>query len=471
MGLWGRQKLAAIRGEREPGERALARSWGRRLTVAGAILGLSIGLLSTVQLYQCGMLPPVNGDRAANFERLWRTMSALYPYSELKGADWQEIHARYAPRVAAAANGDEYFRLIGEMLAELQDAHTGVVEPPVLSDLHWIGLAREIQGQPVVTKVRPTVRIPGLVPGAVIVSREGLSVQEFVSRLPPALRSGSTEAQRKLRAYSVLLAIPPGREVPIAYRTPAGEVKDATLCWSDDYLAGAGAKDGPHAGQGKPAAPPLITARKLSSGLWVIIIPAFASEDHNLVAEFDAALEQAADAPGIILDVRRNGGGSSLVADAMAGRFFSRSFVYGHETYRRRIPLHVWRSRGEYRVRPRGRTYRGRLAVLTDTDTMSSAEMFVAALKDSGRALTVGRTTGGASGNPLTFLLPGGRVRFSTGAFHRLDGRLIEGEGISPDVPVEWSISAVVSGRDPDVEAAEAVLLHQGTWESTSRSG
>ena len=67
--------------------------------------------------------------------------------------------------------------------------------------------------------------------------------------------------------------------------------------------------------------------------------------------------------------------------------------------------------------------------------------------------------TAGSSGNPRVFTLPsGGSVRFSTGAFRRIGGRLIEDAGIVPYVEVEYSVADFRSGRDPDLEAAEALF-------------
>jgi len=72
----------------------------------------------------------------------------------------------------------------------------------------------------------------------------------------------------------------------------------------------------------------------------------------------------------------------------------------------------------------------------------------------------VGRLTAGASGNPIVFRLPGAyNVRFSTADFRRKDGTAIEGVGIVPDVEVDWTVEDLRQGRDPDLAAAEALLL------------
>jgi len=95
------------------------------------------------------------------------------------------------------------------------------------------------------------------------------------------------------------------------------------------------------------------------------------------------------------------------------------------------------------------------LILLTDVGCMSTTENFIVALIDSGRATTVGRHTGGSSGNPVRFMLTNGAfARFSTGDFRRLNGEPIEGLGIAPHIPVSWTVEDVRSGNDPDLDAA-----------------
>jgi C-terminal processing protease CtpA/Prc len=100
--------------------------------------------------------------------------------------------------------------------------------------------------------------------------------------------------------------------------------------------------------------------------------------------------------------------------------------------------------------------------LLIDPLVMSTAENFAVALVDSGRATAVGRRSGGASGNPISFKLPGeAQARFSTGDFRRLDGTRLEGIGVQPQAPVAWTIADARAGRDPDVETAVSLIIQE----------
>ncbi|MBE0410532.1 MAG: hypothetical protein IBX69_12460 [Anaerolineales bacterium] len=199
-----------------------------------------------------------------------------------------------------------------------------------------------------------------------------------------------------------------------------------------------------------------IQSRKLASGLGYIRIPTFGE---NLVEEFDLALDGLLDTPGLVLDLRGNGGGNTRYAFAVAGRFLDESFSIGQDHFRQRLPQRGWRLWLDMRVKPRKPVYSGDVVLLTDSGCMSTTEQFILALVDSGRAQVVGRRTAGATGNPVQFQLVGdGRARFSTGDFYRIDGTRLEGVGIIPDIEVEWTLDDFYQDRDPDLEAAEELL-------------
>ena len=201
--------------------------------------------------------------------------------------------------------------------------------------------------------------------------------------------------------------------------------------------------------------------QRLPSGLGLIRVPTFEEgPGHSLVTEFDAALDQLLDAPGLILDLRGNSGGSTTISDRAAGRFLDESFTYGRESYRVRLPQRGWLQSHACRVRSRSPVYTGPVVVLIDSSTMSAAEHFLAVLVDSDRVRTDGRRTGGGVSSSLSFRLPrGGVVQFSASDFRRNDGTPLEGQGIAPDLAVSWTINDLRQGRDPDVEAAERMIL------------
>jgi len=418
----------------------------RRLLLAHAALLVAVALAALIPLYRIGALAPPGEGRVGNFRRLRRALDAAYPYVELKGVDWDAAYERYAPQVAEAKTDEAYWSLVARMLAELNDGHTGVTSPSARSGLRTFAACRDLDGTLVLDRVGATAQAAGLARGDIVLAVDGRPIEEALAAVPAVLAGGSTPEQRRAAAAEVVLSTR-GEGLTVTVVDARAQERTVTLRVPDDPPPPPPAPQGPR-----------ITGERLPSGLGLIRVPSFG--DRDLVAEFDAALDPLMDAPGLILDLRGNGGGNTFVSDPIAGRFLAAPFTYGREHFRLRLPQRGWRPHFDYRVTPRGELYTGPVILLIDGGCFSTAENFIVALVDVGRATTVGRATGAGSGNPLPFRLTGGaRARFSTGDFRRNDGTPIEGRGITPDVPVAWTVDDLREGRDPDLDVAVGLLL------------
>lgn len=445
LALWSLQTRAALRGD---GRRA--RHLGRWLLGVPLSLVAAALLVATVQLYTLGALGPTSSDRVAEFERLWKTLDRHYVYFEQKGVDWDAVYAQYRPIVAEAGDDSAYFRSIYAMLAELRDGHTGLQEPPILYEgLHMFGVTREMAGEAVVVMTGRTAASIGLVEGAVVLAVNGEPVETRLAYWMERLAGGSSPWHHRRTAHFFLLATYDD-SLDVTFENLDGDRQTATLRF-DPTLA-------PQDRAPDTTAP--VTSERLPSGVGIIRITDFAmNRGPGLIRGFDRALDGMMDAPGIIIDVRGHNGGFSVWGDLIAGRFFEKGFEYGRTVFRTRLPQHLWRRSMAFRVTARGETYTGPVVLLIDHNTFSSGETFAVAMADSGRAYAIGRRTAGATGNPVTFRLRGGRARYSTGNFRRNDGRELEGAGVEPDLTVTWTRDDFLAGTDPDVAAAEAYLL------------
>jgi len=179
------------------------------------------------------------------------------------------------------------------------------------------------------------------------------------------------------------------------------------------------------------------------------------------------------DAAALIVDVRGNGGGSTpseLVAALMnrPRRWWTESTPASLPYFRLRAgegqwqyqpfarPELVWRSSLD---QPAADAYRGRLALLVDGGCLSSCEDLVMPFKDNGRAIVVGETTGGSSGQPYLLDLGDGMLAL-IGAKRETfpDGTRFEGVGIRPDLEVAPTAEDLRAGRDLVLEAARQRL-------------
>lgn len=421
----------------------------QRVVWAGhGLIVLAVALAALIPLYRIGALALPGETHQANFQRLWRALDYAYPYFELKGIDPDALYAVYAPQAAQAESDGDYWRVTAISLSELNDGHTGLLEPSVTSGRRYFATCRAIDGAVVVDQVGAIAQAAGLARGDVVLAVNGNPVEEALDALPSILRAGSTPQQRRLNAALNLLSTAHDT-LTVTASGAAGE-RSVTLVWPEDYAV--------VASQGAAGVEPLIAGQRLPSGLGLIRIPTFGS-GNDLVVEFDAALDGLLDTQGLIIDLRGNGGGSTFVSDRIAARFFDRPFTYGRDQFIARLPQRGWRGHFDYRIAPRGQIYDGAVVLLIDETNFSTAEQFIVALVDSGRATTVGRPTAGGCGNPLHFRLAGGGLaRFSSAAFYRNDGSLIEGAGIEPDLPAAWTVQDFRTGHDPDLAVAQRFL-------------
>jgi hypothetical protein len=184
-------------------------------------------------------------------------------------------------------------------------------------------------------------------------------------------------------------------------------------------------------------------------------------DDRQLAnADLDAVVDRFREAPAMIIDVRPNGGGSDALAYALAGRFATASTVVGY-TRTRSGPRHDdFGPEMTRRVAPRGSfQFTKPVVVLSGRGVFSSCESFISAMRELPNVTVLGDTTGGATANPRSHALGDGwSYTVSTWIEWTADRRVIEWQGIPPDVYVPWSASAAALGRDVVLESALARL-------------
>ena len=189
--------------------------------------------------------------------------------------------------------------------------------------------------------------------------------------------------------------------------------------------------------------------RWLEPGLAYIRVPSFGRPEFEQQAI--GYVHAFRDAARLILDVRGNPGGNT--PGELTKSLMDRPYRWWAE----HSPLHVgllayqaqrgqsgrlfdhssllWRFPA---TEPDGTAYRGRVIILVDRATLSAAEDLVMPFKDNGRAVIVGETTGGSTGQPFMHTFDNG-MAFAIGTKRAImpDGTPFEGVGIAPDVPVE----------------------------------
>lgn len=151
----------------------------------------------------------------------------------------------------------------------------------------------------------------------------------------------------------------------------------------------------------------------------------------SLMPKFEAALRDFAHAPGVILDLRGNRGGIGIMASGMAGYFIGDA---GHKLGEMRMRDTTL----QFNVFPRPPVYAGRLAILLDEGSASTTEILAQGLQDLKRARIFGtRSAGAALPSDIIRLPDGDGFQYPTAAYISANGRVLEGNGVIPDVEVQ----------------------------------
>lgn len=186
-----------------------------------------------------------------------------------------------------------------------------------------------------------------------------------------------------------------------------------------------------------------------------------------MVDQWRKAFPEISKASAIILDLRINGGGDTGIGFQILRDLAATPFVGARQRERKYGPTE--RARGTWmefidipadpnQPRPGGYTSRP-VVVLASAATFSAAEDFLVAWKNSGRGKIIGEPSGGSTGQPLSFTLPGGgAARVCTKKDTFPDGAEWVGKGIDPDILVHAVLSDVQAGRDTVLDRALAFL-------------
>ncbi|MFF8955727.1 S41 family peptidase [Streptomyces sp. NPDC014894] len=166
-----------------------------------------------------------------------------------------------------------------------------------------------------------------------------------------------------------------------------------------------------------------VTVQRLDGGAVLIRIAAFTRGTGVRVKE---AVRRAPEGAGVLLDLRGNSGGLVHEAVDAASAFLDGGLIATYDVRGEQQALYA---------EPGGDTDRPVVA-LVDGGTMSAAELVTGALKDRGRAVTVGARTFGKGSVQMPSELPDGSVaELTVGHYRTPAGHDVDGKGIAPDLP------------------------------------
>jgi len=365
--------------------------------------------------------------------------------------DWNARYLEFIPRVAEAKTTLDYYLQLKAFISGLHDGHSSVSFPPEIGDerYSWPALRTErIGDQVVITRVygsKPSVKV-----GEIITAIDGQPVDVYAESKVAPYQSYSTPQDRSVRVYDYgLLRGPFDEPVKLQLLDAKGTHRTVEISRHATKTSGV------------PPTPAFELTWEPHDIAFVRLNTFGSMKAADQWHEHYDEIRQRA--RGIVFDVRDNGGGNTNVGYAVLADLIDHSTkTSSQELMVYRATLRAW-GRGQRHdplqyssVSPSSRPhYEGPVAVLIGPRTYSAAEDFVVAFDMADRGALIGRATGGSTGQPLSFALPGGgNARVCTKRDRYADGREFVGTGVEPDIEVEQTVDSIRSGKDLVLERA-----------------
>ena len=412
------------------------------------------------------------------FDSFIEKLSKEYAFTGLKGLDWQQIHTDLRPQFEEADDKQDvqlYRRALRDLVLRIPDGH---ISGPFIRDEFieqtsgGLGVAiRELDdGRTVVNYLTPgsPADEAGIELQAEILTINDTPVAEAVSAtVPESGRSFSTEHVKRLQQLRYVTRFPIGSDVSLTYKNPGSETEQSVQLTAvsepnsfsfSSFNIGRDGFELPVEYELLPDGP-----------IGYVKINSF-NDNHLLSIQVWERLIRTLnerDVPGLIIDMRNNGGGSGFLADAMAGYFFDERHKLGNTgNYDEELDDFFYDSRGEQKfyLPAEELRYDGEVAVLVGPSCASACEFFSYDMTIDDRAAIVGQyPTAGLGGSIEDVRLPEGEMfRFTKGRAVNADGEIhIEGIGVIPTVQVPINEETLFSGTDAVLEAAVAHLADE----------
>ena len=381
-------------------------------------------------------------EYAEIFREVWRRYRDYFYVTNMNGYDWDALRAKYEPQLQYVGDRTDLNYVLGQMIAELSNSHTyvagGDLDLPPKPHVGLLGasfaldtasgryrIAEIFPGENDEERYRSPLTEPGVDVKAgdyvLAINGQPLAADENPYRLlrtaPGQLVQLTVNSRPSPDGARSVLVKPIASEMPLHYYD--------WVQHNRDYVA------------------------KASDGqIGYLHIPDMGPDG---MREFIKWYYPQLRKPGLIIDVRDNGGGfvSQTIIERLSRKLLAYNYLRGSSIT------------GTYP----GATFVGHLAALSNGTSASDGDIFSYMFKQAKLGPLIGtRTWGGVIGiQGLGPLIDGGSVFVPQYAgIVSTDGKyVVEGHGVDPDIVVTEDVSALLAGKDPQLDRAIAVLQQE----------
>jgi C-terminal processing protease CtpA/Prc len=389
-------------------------------------------------------------DKIYGLSKIWSEVTNNFVFLDRLEFDFDSLYKATIMDVINAKDNFEYINILRKFMSKLDDGHTGVM----YSQFYWNGgdyppVFLKLENDKFLVRSIKKEYAENIPIGSELLKADGVPYAEYKKISP----SGNLFSYLKT---TVLLE----------FRTPSGELVEKAFIRNFNHMYR----------QKKPIE--MVSEKKQSSNdEWkayryykddeyaIVEINTFSKD--TIVKQFQNDISKINESKGLIIDVRKNGGGDSRNSKGVAQHLVQRNILVGPlwKTRINNAAKKAWGSMAYYgkdddwtvkhenywknnawEVNPPDTTHISEdiekikvpIVILMGEETFSAAEDFLIYTLGNSNITKIGQNSAGSSGQPLVFSLPGGisaRVCAKRDALP--NGEDYIGLGIEPDIKIE----------------------------------
>ena len=391
-------------------------------------------------------------EKAEGLSLLWMQARANFVYFDHLKTDWNKTYMDYMPLVLNTKSTAEYYRVLMQFYAQLHDGHTNVYPPKELQPDFYSRppISTEVvEGRVFVSQVfSDSLMKAGIVPGLEVISIDSEPVISYAEKNVKPYQSSSTPQDLEVREFTYALFLgPENRPVTV-------ELKDRNGKTFNKALARKGYHDLKY---------PNSIIYQTIDNVGYLQVNDFESRSINKIVDslFKTEIPKT---KGLVIDIRYNGGGDDGIGFNIIRKLTDKPFTISSSKvikhYSRPGDELQWEENQAGKGQPDGKVcYNKPVVLLVGPRTFSAAEDFAVVFDYMKRGKLLGMPTGGSTGQPVPFDLPGGGSARVCGKRDTYpDGKEFVGIGIMPNVMVKKTVKDVQKGTDSLKDKAIAML-------------
>jgi C-terminal processing protease CtpA/Prc len=388
-----------------------------------------------------------DGLRMLALFRYWNTVEYFFPSKYLIKENWDEVLKEFIPKFAAERSMIGYKLTCLKIINRIHDTHASIYGDRDLSTYFGINFsatkARMIQDKLIayITVDDSLAMNDGVKMGDEILTINGKTIGEHKKELEDVLcASNPSVANRNFTSY---LLRGNGESLPITYEHDGVEKSGSLKLYPQKIINEASTK--------KYYSNP--TYKLLGDSIGYVTL-AIAK-----VADLKTIFKTFENTKGIVIDIRNYPADFMTFEMAKYIKPTSSPFVKFTNGNIDNPGLFTFKYDVSNGVKNKD-YYKGKIVILVDERTQSSAEYQTMALRTAPNAIVMGSQTAGADGNVSMIYFPGGFGSYISGigVFYP-DGKETQGIGIVPDIEVRPTQDGIKKGVDEALEKAKEYIV------------